>query len=146
MHTCGHKIVIKMCENEQNVRYVGNWNNILLIKPHPRAAAVATLCFVLVTYSHSRLVNKRENFIKSDKRYFRVCSRPSIMTMYFDFKVNLKPGAFLVSVEWHQQLPLLAVGSCTTEPLTCTHVNVFNHMVMTINLLCRPMSTIVYWN
>ena len=60
----------------------------------------------------------------------KVYSRILIMTMFFDFKVNTKPGAFLVSVEWHRQLPLLAVGSCTTESVTCAHVNIFNHMVI----------------
>lgn len=48
--------------------------------------------------------------------------------MYFDFKVNVRAGSLFSCVEWHQQLPLLAVGFRMKQPV-CTYVYVYDHMV-----------------
>ncbi|XP_065211838.1 intraflagellar transport protein 140 homolog [Planococcus citri] len=49
------------------------------------------------------------------------------MSVYFDFKVNTRSGNFVSYVQWHNQLPLLAVGTRTLQPLT-TYVTVFDQL------------------
>ncbi len=54
-----------------------------------------------------------------------------VMTVYFDFKANIKSGIEFKFVEWHPQLPLLAVGYSVPEP-SQSHVTVLNQLVFKI--------------
>ena len=56
------------------------------------------------------------------------------MTMYFDFKVDLKEKAVLSCIEWHQEIPLLAVGFSVPESRR-TYLNIFNQMVSCYSVL-----------
>lgn len=55
------------------------------------------------------------------------------MTVYFDFKVNIRSGHLVNYVQWHNQLPLLAVGTRTLQPLTRTYVTIFDQLVIIVN-------------
>jgi len=60
------------------------------------------------------------------------------MTMYFDFKVNIKPKTLVNCIEWHQQLSFLAVGLCCRSPLQ-SFVSVFDQLVIShVSIICVP--------
>lgn len=50
------------------------------------------------------------------------------MTVYFDFKINTKPGNFTTYIRWHNQLPLLAIGTRTLQS-SATYVTIFDQLV-----------------